>query len=69
MCFGVEDADVETLLKGVGGDVGHAEGGQGEVVDAGPDRGVTQWGIERRRCQLPGEVGAGDDELSLILGR
>ncbi|HEY1621361.1 MAG TPA: hypothetical protein VGG25_27305 [Streptosporangiaceae bacterium] len=57
----IQDAHVESLLRGVGGDVGHAEDGEGEVVDAGPETIVAQRRIYEDRVEAAGWVRAGDE--------
>lgn len=58
--LGVQDADVEALRGGVGGQVAHAEHRQGEVVDARALGVVAQRCVDEERVQRVPEVCAGD---------
>jgi hypothetical protein len=61
--FGVQDADVVSGVGGIGGDVGHAEHREGEVVNARPDGIVAQRGVDEHGVQRAGRVSAGDQTV------
>src|SRR4051794_23000449 len=46
MCFGVQNADGKALRACIGGDVGHAQHGQGEVIGSWPLLVITQWRVD-----------------------